>query len=222
MNQDLSFLDAPLCLAEGKTSDRLWIEVIHRLTTPAPNETEFERFQRKGMYLYIAEFVRLQWDSKFRLLSVRGSDRKCLELHGLFLQSLFDLLTAWHGFRPGLRHPAILFGVILFELEIVPSFIVKPIGSEPVGKARSLCRNQKANKQLLIRENPFLLPHTRVLFDELISDVCRSDQFAKLKYTPFVKMRMTLTVFLKAEGIGFTNKDGKPSRGRQGRRKLKS
>jgi hypothetical protein len=194
-----------------------WCEIFDLVSQPGCHKTELERARQEYQCFILAEIIRREWNSKFRVHNFRGPFRKWLDANGELWHQTFILVEKVFSVYPYLEHPAVWFTGVLFELE-VSTFLIEGGTTKKASLEKFRCEN----KQLQDLGNPFQEECTRMLLESALKLAETSDVFRKNTYMPWVRSRMALASVLNTRDVQlFVQPKGKSiaTQSRQGRKK---
>jgi hypothetical protein len=202
-----------------------WREVFYKVSLPGNCPTELARLDREYKCLALAEIIRREWNSQFKVHNFRGELREWIDAYGLFWHCTFILVEKVFSAYPRFEHPAFWFAGVLFEREI-SGFLLAGNWT----KTTALQEFRRKNGKLNIpdnpdnpegAENPFEKECTKALIDQAFKLANSSDHFRRKTYLPWLRSRMALATITNRYGQVMLQQAGESmaTQQRQGRKK---
>ena len=201
-------------------AEDIWLEVCWKLTRPRYELCEFDLNAHIHQRLIVAEVIRREWDSRFKIKSLNRQASREIKAEGAVAHGLLQLISKVHLRSPARLwhiHPAKWFEALMLEREAIG---VMQLG--PFTKTDFLKKLRKENQDLFtLAGNPFTAKYTVHLFDAVLELSERYDQFAKA-LRGYVTARRKMVTLIDNQKSAFYIKraDGSRKKLRQGRKKV--
>ncbi len=200
-----------------------WREIFCQLSHPDKRDTQMAKIDHEYQCMVIAELIRREWNSTFRVHSFRGDFKKWIDAHGDFWHCTFKMIEKVFSVYPNFEHPAVWFAGVLFEREIngllfagkTTKIDVLQTLKNQNGKLKISGSGENSDKA----ENPFEKECTKKLIAQALKLADESDHFRKKTYMPWLRSRMALSTINDEGAQVFIEKEGRLIQSRQGRKK---
>lgn len=181
-------------------------EVFYQVTSLRSLSSEKVRANQTYISMVLAEVIRREWDSKFKVHSFRGDFAKFINTHGEFwhrtlhltekLSTLYPYLDLVDRFPnspafQGALTEAWFMGVLL-EGELDNFWSLHQTKTGALKEFKSQNQMLSIPEDPIQAENPFRQEYTKALIDGAFQVGNKCDVFRKKTYTPWLKSRKAL------------------------------